>query len=170
MSEKICKRLDKYADQAEVQYGVKFACLFESFEQEGKTHMKRNYGDQTNNNSAKEYWELHMQLLRMTTSRMLYFYTNEMQGIPLKELPTSIGQLINLQELYLYGNQLKEVPESIVQLSNLKKLNLNNNHSNINILRYIICKGRKSIIEGYHKRAFNMCSACNMAVFWKNLL
>ena len=50
----------------------------------------------------------------------------------LTSLPESIGQLTNLQYLYLYDNNLTSLPESIGQLSNLKVLYLyNNNLSNI---------------------------------------
>ena len=45
----------------------------------------------------------------------------------IKEIPESIGQLVNLQELLLSYNQIKEIPASIGQLNNLQKLELSNN-------------------------------------------
>jgi internalin A len=42
----------------------------------------------------------------------------------LKQLPTQIGQLINLQELHLSGNLLTELPSEIGNLVNLKILSL----------------------------------------------
>ena len=38
----------------------------------------------------------------------------------LTELPSSIGQLVNLQYLYINKNQLTELPSSICQLVNLQ--------------------------------------------------
>ena len=40
----------------------------------------------------------------------------------IKEIPESIGQLVNLQQLLLSYNQIKKIPESIGQLNNLQKL------------------------------------------------
>jgi internalin A len=45
----------------------------------------------------------------------------------LTEVPESIGQLTQLQSLYLWGNQLTALPESIGQLSQLETLDLSNN-------------------------------------------
>ncbi len=45
----------------------------------------------------------------------------------LQNLPDSISNLSNLTELYLAGNQLTNLPESISKLSNLTQLNLNGN-------------------------------------------
>ena len=35
-----------------------------------------------------------------------------------KKIPESVGQLVNLQQLWLHNNQIKEIPESIGQLIN----------------------------------------------------
>jgi Leucine-rich repeat (LRR) protein len=52
-------------------------------------------------------------------------YTN------IKYIPDSIGNLINLQGLYLTNNhQIKTLPDSIGNLINLQRLNLNNNQIN----------------------------------------
>ncbi|MFX0116496.1 MAG: leucine-rich repeat domain-containing protein [Candidatus Hodarchaeota archaeon] len=45
----------------------------------------------------------------------------------IQHLPTTIGQLQNIQELDLTGNQLKTLPETFGALTNLKKLYLSNN-------------------------------------------
>ncbi|AGS80636.1 leucine rich repeat protein [Leptospira phage vB_LnoZ_CZ214-LE1] len=45
----------------------------------------------------------------------------------LKTLPKEIGQLKNLQELYLSDNQLATLPKEIGQLKNLQELDLHNN-------------------------------------------
>jgi hypothetical protein len=45
----------------------------------------------------------------------------------LTELPVEIGQLTNLQQLYLANNQLTELPPEIGQLTNLRILNLDRN-------------------------------------------
>jgi len=46
----------------------------------------------------------------------------------LKFLPSSIGNLKNLEELYMTENRLGNLPESIGNLNSLKKLNLSDNH------------------------------------------
>ncbi len=46
----------------------------------------------------------------------------------LSELPAEIGQLENLRELSLIGNNLSELPAEIGQLENLQELNLNGNN------------------------------------------
>jgi internalin A len=46
----------------------------------------------------------------------------------LKELPESIGNLINLTELTLNNNRLNELPESIGSLTNLTELALFQSH------------------------------------------
>lgn len=43
------------------------------------------------------------------------------------KLPDEIGQLTNLQELYLSRSQLASLPASIGRLSNLRKLNFGDN-------------------------------------------
>ena len=45
----------------------------------------------------------------------------------LKELPESIGELVNLQKLDLGYNKLKKLPESIKNLKKLKLLKLERN-------------------------------------------
>lgn len=45
----------------------------------------------------------------------------------LGKIPPKIGQLVNLQQLYLYGNALKQIPPELGQLTNLRKLDLYNN-------------------------------------------
>ena len=44
--------------------------------------------------------------------------------IGLEALPSEIGQLTNLQTLYLSGNQLRQLPPEIGQLTNLQSLDL----------------------------------------------
>ena len=46
----------------------------------------------------------------------------------LTELPEDIGQLTNLQELYLWHNNLTSLPDSIAQLHNLKTINISGNN------------------------------------------
>jgi internalin A len=50
-----------------------------------------------------------------------------LRGNQLREVPESLGQLKSLQELDLRGNQLREVPESLGQLQNLQVLDLDGN-------------------------------------------
>ena len=45
----------------------------------------------------------------------------------IKKIPESIGQLNNLQQLWLCKNQIEEIPESIGQLKNLQQLWLSGN-------------------------------------------
>ena len=45
----------------------------------------------------------------------------------LTSVPTEIGQLTSLTDLYLYGNQLTSVPAEIAQLSLLEQLWLSGN-------------------------------------------
>jgi Leucine-rich repeat (LRR) protein len=45
----------------------------------------------------------------------------------LENLPDSIGNLINLKQLYLSNNKLESLPDSIGNLINLKQLYLSNN-------------------------------------------
>ncbi|MEH2259491.1 COR domain-containing protein [Nostoc sp.] len=51
----------------------------------------------------------------------------DLSGRGLTTLPPKIGQLTNLQTLYLYNNQLSSLPPEIGQLTNLQTLNLYNN-------------------------------------------
>ncbi|MDQ3815539.1 MAG: hypothetical protein M3347_16605, partial [Armatimonadota bacterium] len=48
--------------------------------------------------------------------------------IGLTELPESIGQLAQLQRLYVHSNELSALPESIGQLVQLQRLYVSNNH------------------------------------------
>jgi len=48
-------------------------------------------------------------------------------GKQLTALPSEIGQLTNLQSLYLHDNQLSSLPPEITQLTNLQTLGLDNN-------------------------------------------
>ena len=51
----------------------------------------------------------------------------DLSGLKLTELPESLGQLTQLQHLYLADNQLTTVPESLGQLTQLQLLNLSSN-------------------------------------------
>jgi internalin A len=51
----------------------------------------------------------------------------DLSQLELREVPKSIAQLTNLQELYLYGNQLTSLPDAVAQLINLQKLDLYDN-------------------------------------------
>jgi internalin A len=50
-----------------------------------------------------------------------------LSGLGLEELPPEIGNLVNLQELMLYGNQLSSLPAEIGKLKNLRLLELGDN-------------------------------------------
>ena len=51
----------------------------------------------------------------------------DLSDLELTQLPPEIGQLSNLQWLYLSGNQLSSLPEEFGQLSNLGMLSLAGN-------------------------------------------
>ena len=51
----------------------------------------------------------------------------DLSSASLIELPDSIGQLTQLQTLFLNNNQLTEIPDSISQLTQLTTLNLDEN-------------------------------------------
>ena len=50
-----------------------------------------------------------------------------LSGMGLTELPESVGQLTQLEALFLFSNQLSSLPESLRQLTQLRKLNLSHN-------------------------------------------
>jgi hypothetical protein len=54
----------------------------------------------------------------------------DLSGLGLSEVPPEIGNLTNLQILYLYTNQLSSLPPEIGNLSNLQWLHLSNNQLN----------------------------------------
>ena len=58
----------------------------------------------------------------LTNLQILYLLSNELES-----LPESIGNLTNLQILYLHDNNLESLPESIGNLTNLQDLDLNEN-------------------------------------------
>jgi len=51
----------------------------------------------------------------------------------LTTLPPAIGELRQLKELYLEGNELRTLPPEIGRLVNLQKLNLENNQHSTRI-------------------------------------
>jgi Leucine-rich repeat (LRR) protein len=51
----------------------------------------------------------------------------DLAHLQLTELPPEIGNLNNLQELYLYNNRLNSIPSTIGDLDNLQHLRLDNN-------------------------------------------
>ena len=58
---------------------------------------------------------------RLTNLEDLYLYKNQLTG----EIPPELGQLTNLEYLYLFKNQLTgEIPPELGQLTNLKSLSL----------------------------------------------
>lgn len=50
-----------------------------------------------------------------------------LKGLELREIPESIGQLVDLEELYLHHNKLTELPDCIGNLSKLRCLHLDDN-------------------------------------------
>src|SRR3989338_4331917 len=62
--------------------------------------------------------------IKIQDNRIIYLDAGE---IGLNSVPKSIGDLKNLEGLYLYNNQLNSVSESIVNLKNLKELYLGYN-------------------------------------------
>src|SRR5260221_8399908 len=50
-----------------------------------------------------------------------------LSGLNLSQVPVELGQLTNLQELYLNRNQLSQVPVELGQLTNLQALRIDNN-------------------------------------------
>ena len=81
-------------------------------------------------------------------------------GNELTEIPSEIGNLVNLQSLYLYGNQFTNIPSEIRNLTNLITLDIGYNQltgeipSSICNLGKIykvelpICNSVKKIIDG----------------------
>src|SRR5437762_3528963 len=51
----------------------------------------------------------------------------DLSGEELSQLPEALGQLSQLQQLYLHSNQLTAVPEGLGQLSQLQVLRLDGN-------------------------------------------
>jgi internalin A len=68
-----------------------------------------------------ELWltELPPEIGQLINLQVLYLSDNQLSA-----LPPEIGQLVNLQELYLFGNQLTELPPEIGQLANLQVLEI----------------------------------------------
>ena len=67
----------------------------------------------------------------------------DLPSINIKELSSTIGQLVNLQKLWLGNNQIKEIPETIGQLVNLQYLLLDHNQIKeipITIKQLVNCK------------------------------
>ena len=75
-------------------------------------------------------YELDLFSKRFSDTNLVNFFSANKLNIIQKniaKLPESIGQLSNLQELWLDDNQITELPESIGQLVNLQELWLDNN-------------------------------------------
>ena len=87
----------------------------------------------------------------------------------LKSLPHSIGNLLELTELFLGDNDIREFPESLTKLRNLKKLDLWNNKlddSSFNEkctflvnLHYLEVRGNKKLSDtrsfgNFHENSF----------------
>ncbi|QLE48966.1 TIR domain-containing protein [Nostoc sp. C057] len=72
--------------------------------------------------SLKGLTSLPPEIGQLANLQTLYLYNNQ-----LSSLPPEIGQLTNLQTLYLYSNQLSSLPPEIVQLTNLQTLYLGSN-------------------------------------------
>lgn len=69
--------------------------------------------------------ELPRWVANLVNLEILYLHGNE-----LTELPAEIGGLINLKELHLGGNRLKELPDTIGNLSNLFYLSIDHQQDN----------------------------------------
>ena len=72
--------------------------------------------------SVRGLTRLPAEIGQLTNLQMLYLQNNQ-----LSEVPAEIGQLTNLRTLYLQNNQLSEVPEEIAQLKNVQALTFGNN-------------------------------------------
>src|SRR5687768_4333546 len=66
-------------------------------------------------------------LRRIDVARVSGAMELDLSELGLEVLPPEVGQLANLQTLYLYGNQLSALPPEIGQLTNLQRFNLNSN-------------------------------------------
>src|SRR5574338_1614155 len=51
----------------------------------------------------------------------------DLSGLDISHVPTAIGELAKLKELYLHDNHLTTVPELLGQLTELEVLDLHNN-------------------------------------------
>src|SRR5437868_3226847 len=89
------------------------------------------FNDKTFKQSYVKCYNLNIiRKLYMPNSSLINFFnlTNiDVIDHQIKEIPESIGQLVNLQQLWLSYNKIKEIPESIGQLVNLQELWLYNN-------------------------------------------
>ncbi|MBE8999850.1 leucine-rich repeat domain-containing protein [Nostoc sp. LEGE 12447] len=72
--------------------------------------------------SGKGLITLPSEIGQLTNLQTLYLNNNQ-----LSSLPSEIGQLTNLQTLYLNNNQLSSLPSEIGQLTNLQSLDLSTN-------------------------------------------
>ena len=50
-----------------------------------------------------------------------------MVELQLTELPSDLGELTELEELYLWGNELTDLPDSMSKMTKLWKLNISKN-------------------------------------------
>src|SRR5437870_9238455 len=86
----------------------------------------------------KSFKQIYVKCYHLNIIRKLYMPDNslinffnatkiDLRNHQIKEILESIGQLNNLQYLWLYDNQIQEIPQSIGQLVNLQELELSNN-------------------------------------------
>ena len=96
----------------------------------GKVFVKF-FNDKTFKQSYVECYNLNIiRKLYMPNSSLINFFNStniDLRDHQIKIISESIGQLVNLQQLWLSYNQIKEIPESIGQLVNLQQLLLKNN-------------------------------------------
>jgi Leucine-rich repeat (LRR) protein len=78
--------------------------------------------DLSGRHSTEKLTELPESLGQVTQLQVLYLENNQLTA-----LPESLGQLTRLESLFLDNNQLTALPESLGQLSRLATLNLKNN-------------------------------------------
>src|SRR5947209_20213225 len=85
--------------------------------------------------------QLTVELGQLTNLQWLYLYNNQ-----LSQLPVELGQLTNLQTLNLENNQLSQLPVELGQLTNLQWLYLNDNPSLLTPPPEIVVRGPTAIL------------------------
>lgn len=94
-----------------------------------------NYDRNLNRKTSRETYFLLYSLAKIRNVFNLNMSLRELYEKPIinqiyqkiKEIPKEIGVLVNLEELYLYGNEIEEIPKELSKLSKLRRIDLRKN-------------------------------------------